>query len=165
MFGKPNCIPESNRDDEEFELIKRAKHLRKCKERLWARWSKDYVKALRERHNLKFKSKVILLKVNDVVLIRGDEPNRGKWKIGIVESLIVGNDGVMRAATLRCGKYTLQRAVQQLYPLELSCDTKKEVDSTVLNADAREFRPKRDAAEVARLQISDQMNFEFEQSD
>ena len=99
------------------------------------------------------------------MLIRGDEPNRGKWKIGIVESLIVGNDGVTRAATLRCGKYTLQRAVQQLYPLELSCDTQKEVDSTVLNADAREFRPKRDAAEAARLQISDQMNFEFEQSD
>ena len=49
MFGIPNCIPESNRDDEEVELIKRAKHLRKCKERLWARWSKEYVKALRER--------------------------------------------------------------------------------------------------------------------
>ena len=34
----------------------------------------------------------------------------------------VGNGGVVRGAKLRAGKSYVERAIQQLYPLELSCD-------------------------------------------
>ena len=163
LFGIPNYIPENDRNEEDVDLVKRARHLRKTKEKLWLRWSREYVKSLRERHNLNCKSQSSVPKVNEVVLIRGDQPNRGKWKIGIVESLIVGTDGVTRAATLRCGKSTLQRAVQQLYPLELSCDAKKK--ETELSVDAKEFRPKRNAAVVAKIQITEQLSRELEESD
>lgn len=40
----------------------------------------------------------------DVVIIKGDEKNRGLWKLGIVEELITGRDGVTREARLRAGK-------------------------------------------------------------
>ena len=82
LFGIPNYIPENDRAEEEVDLIKRAKHLRRTKEKLWLRWSREYVKSLRERHNLKFNSTALVPDVNEIVLIRGDEPNRGKWKIG-----------------------------------------------------------------------------------
>jgi hypothetical protein len=61
-------------------------------------------------------------KRGDVVLIKGDERNRGKWKIGIIESFIVGRDGVIRGARLRAGKSHIERAMQHLFPMELSCD-------------------------------------------
>jgi uncharacterized protein YoxC len=153
LFGQPNLIPE--RDPaaiEERDLRKRAKYLRKCKDALWSRWSTEYVKSLRERHNLKHNSKGMKLEPGDVVLIRGEERNRGHWRIGIVEKLIKGRDKVVRGARLRTGKSYLERPVQLLFPLELSCDMPppKDKESTPMNANAPVFRPKRKAAQAAR---------------
>ena len=53
----------------------------------------------------------------DVCLIKDDNKDRNKWKLGIVEEHIVERDGVVRAVKLRAGKSYLERAVQQLYPL------------------------------------------------
>ena len=88
--------------------------------------------------------------------MRGEEKNRGKWKIGIVDRLIIGTLRALRDRAER----TLERAVQYLYPMELSCDTAtKTPDSrsktTQLNAGVPEFRPKRNAAAVAECHIQD----------
>ena len=45
-----------------------------------------------------------------------------------MEEPIAGRDGSVRAVRLRAGKKHLERAVQQLYPLELSCDMLKDSD-------------------------------------
>ena len=50
------------------------------------------------------------------------EQGQIKWPLGIVENHIVGTDGIVRGAVLRSGKSRFERAVQHLYPLELSCD-------------------------------------------
>ena len=46
----------------------------------------------------------------------------GQWKLGIVDELFPGSDGVIRAVKLRAGKSYLERPIQRLYPLELSCN-------------------------------------------
>ena len=85
MYGQSNILPETVvADIEDTELRKRAKHLRRSKNVLWSRWSTEYVRGLRERHNLKHSSKKLVLKIGDVVLIQSDQRNRGKWNIGIV---------------------------------------------------------------------------------
>ena len=69
-------------------------------------------------------------------------------------SLITGRDGVVRAAKLRTGKGHLERAVQQLYPLELQCNKVQDApESVTLNAEATLFRPKRAAAVAANQRI------------
>ena len=94
---------------------------------------------------MKHGNKVLNIKIGDVVIVKGEEKNRGKWKMGIVERLIVGRDGLFRGAELRVGtERTLERAVQHLYPLELSCDTVKKtpesrLTTTELKADVPEF--------------------------
>ena len=106
----------------------------------------------------------------DVVLIKGDERNQGKWNVGIVEQLVEGKDAVIRAAKLRRKKTDFERAIQLLYPLQLPCnidtqckdvdmpcmdiDTKcKEVDKQCtyvqLDPKANEFKPRRKAAKIA----------------
>ena len=147
QFGLPKSLPEEDPDSlENVDLRKRARYLRRCKDALWFRWTKEYITALRERHNLKYKSKTPLLKVGDVVLVKSDSKNRAKWNIGIVEKLIKGRDGIVRAARLRAGKSYLERAIQHLYPLELSCDNWERPQQAPMNPAAREFRPRRRAA-------------------
>ena len=113
LFGQPTRIP-----DEDVEIIedkylrKRAKYLRRCKDAVWPRWSAEYLKALRERHNLKHGSKELCLKQGDVVLIKGEKKNRGTWKISIVDRLIQGRDKVIRGVRLRAGKSYLERPIQ-----------------------------------------------------
>ena len=102
------------------------------------------------------KGKPFVLSVGDVVIIKSDERNRGEWPLGIVETLYEGKDGVVRAVRLRAGKSFMERPVQHLYPLELSCDIgngqeTKTTAETELNPEATEFRPRRDAAVAARI--------------
>ena len=75
--------------------------------------------------------------------------NRNKWPMGVVQQLYPGRDGVVRAVQVDTGKGQLERPIQHLYPLELSCDRERGCPS-VLNPQAEAFRPRRQAAAVAR---------------
>ena len=163
MFGQPGTIPEEDVDCiDEASLRKRARYVEKCKNALWSRWSSEYLRGLRERHNLKHPKKEHTLKQGDVVIIKGDERNRNKWKLGVVVQMIKGRDGVIRAVKLRAGKSFLERPIQFLYPLELSCDMQP--PETRLNVEAKEFAPKRKAAISAQENIR-KIAEEEEQSD
>jgi hypothetical protein len=156
MFVSSNVLPEmQSHRVEDGDLRKRAKFLKRCKDAVWKRWKNEYVRGLRERH-IMLKGKPFVLSVGDVVIIKSDERNRGEWPLGIVETLYEGKDGVVRAVRLRAGKSFMERPVQHLYPLELSCDIgnsqeTKTTAETELNPEATEFRPRRDAAVAARI--------------
>ena len=67
-----------------------------------------------------------------------------------------GRDGAVRVARLRAGKNHLERAVQHLCPLELSCDVSKPKTKTLdLDPNAQAFKPKRDAAAAATVRLQD----------
>jgi hypothetical protein len=82
----------------------------------------------------------------------GERKNRNTWKLGIVIELIKGRNGITRAAKLRVGSGNLERALQHLCPLELSCDWRQ---PSQLDATAPTFQPrrKRDAAAAAEVRI------------
>ena len=79
------------------------------------------------------------MKEEDMMLIKGEECNRGKWKIGVVEHLIRGRNGVIRGAQLSAGKTHIERPLQLLYPLELTCSRPEQRRGETQGADAREF--------------------------
>ena len=112
---------------------------------------------------MKFKDREPHIAVGEVLLIRGDEKNRGQWSIGVVERLIKGKDDVIRGARLKTNKSHVERAVQLLYPLELSCDIEEAVQEgglETLNSKAPEFRPRRRAAEIARETVIETFSYE-----
>ena len=150
----PNILPELKAHYlEEQNLRKRAKFLKKCKETMWKRWTREYVRSLRERHRQGKGKQISYPKVGDAVIIQDEERNRNHWKMGIVEELIKGRDGIVRGAKVRTAKGKLERAIQQLYPLELSSEEKWKPNP---GAPSFEPRPKRDAAAAATLRIQDQ---------
>ena len=164
IYGEPNFIPsvEDHYLIEKGDLRKRFQYVKKCKDDAWNRWTREYVKGLREKHDLNHKQckMPIVPKAGDVVIVRGDEKNRGKWKLAIITSLFPGTDGIIRAVELRTKNVMLQRPVQLLYPLELSCDDEKHLKTEPnINVETMsESRPKRNAAEIALLKIKDQLN-------
>ena len=91
-------------------------------------------------------------------MIKGEEENRGHWKIGIVNHLYIGQDNSIRVAQLRIGKL-IDRPIQLLYPLELHCEgittTNGDEKKNELNPSVTEFRPKRTAAEIAKWRLKD----------
>ena len=78
------------------------------------------------------------------MIIIGDDRNRNKWKLGVVEQIIKGKDDVVRAVRLGAWNSFLERPIQHLYhPLEQSCDLKPK---NQLDVKVKAFNPKRMAA-------------------
>ena len=74
MFGKDNLSPTEHPNQiVDRDLRKRAKYLERCKQVLWNRWHAEYIRAFRERHNLKHSAHELTVNIGDVVLIKGDE--------------------------------------------------------------------------------------------
>ena len=152
MFLNNNNVPELDPHHiEDGDLRRRARFLKQCKEAMWKRWSREYVRGLREQHRRATSNEQTTHpQVGEAVIIKDEQKNRNHWRLAIVTDLIVGRDDVVRGARLKTAKGSLERAIQQLCPLELSCDT-----TTPLNPTAETFEPraKRGAAAAARLRI------------
>ena len=89
------------------------------------------------------------------MLIQGDQKNRGTWNIEIVMKLNRGRDRAVRLASIKFGKPMLERVIQHLYFMELSCNLTTEIggNSASLNVNAREYISERTATVAAKLQI------------
>ena len=72
----------------------------------WKRWRREYLAELRESHRyLLDKSQGKPKVVNgDIVLVHDEALPRGFWKLGRIQSVIVGVDGQARAATVNTVK-------------------------------------------------------------
>ena len=156
MFQRTNQLPEQQAWREDLNLRRQAKYLKTCKDQMWNRWQREYLTALRERHNLLHKTTNYHVRVGDTVLVRSDSKNRGKWPIAVVQQIYPGRDGHIRAVKLRTSKGVIERPEQHLYPLELQCEptVPAEADQQ-LNPDAPNFRPRRAAAAAAAARIQE----------
>ena len=78
----------------------------------------EYLTGVREFHRAHGRNNQTV-NVGDVVQIQDDNP-RVRWKLGVIQGLITGNDGLVRAVELRtAGGLITNRPIAKLYPLEL----------------------------------------------
>ncbi|KAK2547289.1 hypothetical protein P5673_032848 [Acropora cervicornis] len=121
-------------DQEEIEISQlnaeeargRVALLERLKDHFWIQWSNEYLLELRNPHRVKTReAEGQIVAVGDVVIVHEDGLNRGLWKLGRVESLIKGKDGLVRGAVVKSttpkkrNPTRLRRPLQRLYPLEL----------------------------------------------
>ena len=159
-YGQPLLVPKKYIYDNVPEMKARQRYINKCKDAAWARWTKEYLNTLRERRNMLHQAKEMQISLGDIVLIKSDEKYRGKWNIGMVDNLYKGKDGVIRAVGLRTSELYIERQILYLYPLELHCDVENEplsmnTNASTLDANAKEYRPRRRAAAIAEIRIKD----------
>ena len=94
FLGQPNFWLRDVDNTEDCDLKKRAKYICSCKNRVWLSWNEEYLRGLREQHNLVHNSKELKLKEGDLVITRGHRKNRGHWKTGIIHQLLPVRNGI-----------------------------------------------------------------------
>ena len=99
-----SCDPE----DEDFEisasqLTKRLKHLASVLNHFWTRWRFEYLSELRECHQYTARKNANVPRVNqgDIVIVHDDALPRGHWKLGKIQEVYVGRDGLPRSALVK----------------------------------------------------------------
>ena len=115
----------------------RFKYLSTKLSHFWNRWRKEYLASLREFHRNKSSTTERVVQVGDVVVVYEEDRKRGKWKMGVVEGLVKGKDGIIRGSEVRVitkGKPVhLSRPVQKLYPLEIRSEGEGQRKSNARN--------------------------------
>ena len=153
---------EDDPDVNEMVPSKLAKRLKASKDMIWRRWKDEYVRALRERHNLG-PGEVPKISAGDIVFIHNENKNRGTWKLGLVVK-IIEKDGVPLGAKLKTKvDNIIERSVKHLYPLELHTDINDdEKKNNSENSNEINVRPTRIAKTKAIRKITATSNFENE---
>ena len=120
-------------------------------------WKKEYLRSHPERHNIMHSTNKMKIEVGDVVFIKREKKNKGKWSIEIVEDLCMGKDDEIRGVRLQKPKSYIERLIQYFYPLKLHCDMEKSTSKSKntsykkLNVDAKKFKSRRTAAATSEM--------------
>jgi hypothetical protein len=104
--GRRICSRQNSRHYEIVSTIsslnKRARRHKQILCQFTTRWRKEYLRNLRENAQVNVKrQKTEQLKEGDIVIVKNDKTNRNFWRLGKIEELISGVDGMVRAAKVR----------------------------------------------------------------
>ena len=154
MWGQNAHQVEETEEDGD-EVSKLHKRLRETKQHAWRRWKHEYVHSLMESHRVNRKTAPVP-DIGEIVLVVGDEKNRGKWKKGRVMRHVRGRDGVIRGVTLLHKGHHIERPLSLVCPLEIKGPVATE-DATLQltpgNQQAEGSRRRRQAAVAAKEKI------------
>ena len=107
LYGRIVPLPYHNAekdgvDDPDYEaesaVIKRVKVQALMLKNFWTHWRSEYLTSLREFHKTTGNN-IQQMKAGDVVLVHDDTP-RINWKYAVIESVIRGNDGLIRTVNI-----------------------------------------------------------------
>lgn len=100
-------VPEYNHLNDNIGLLSRWQLLQKLAQSFWKQWSQNYLHTLQQRQ--KWFKCTNNLKLNDLVLIKEDDSPPLQWKLGRIVKLHPGQDGIVRAVTIKTVKGLVQR--------------------------------------------------------
>ena len=113
------------------DLRKRVDKLTQLISHFSSRWKREYLTSLREFYKTSRQGKQ-LIRTGDVVIVHEDNKPRLQWRLAVIEDLIEGKDGQVRAAHIRTSNHKTTRSVAKLYPLEVhSEECEKQNNTTV----------------------------------
>ena len=163
LWGRDVYPLEDTEGTDAEKLTRMSKRLEDAKAHAWKRWKREYIHSLMETHRLN-KERGATPEVGEIVLVVGDEKNRGEWKKGKVLRLIKGKDGVVRGVTLLHKRHTIERPIQLVCPLEIRAAENthhaQERGDQVNLQPVRSQRARRTAARRAAERITEQLNAE-----
>ena len=102
-LGQPFDPEDEDFDIDSTQLTRRMKHLSNILNQFWKRWRNEYLAELREthRHLLEKARGSPQVSIGDVVIVHEEGLPRSFWKLGRIQYLITGKDGITRGATVR----------------------------------------------------------------
>ncbi|GIX79731.1 reverse transcriptase [Caerostris darwini] len=100
--GRDNGLPEQfleifNKVADRETLTRRKLYQSRLLKQLWTKCKEQYLLQLRTAHNFTNPSSERNLKSGDIVLVEGPKKSKLLWDMGVVEQVIEGRDGHVRA--------------------------------------------------------------------
>ncbi|XP_074032115.1 uncharacterized protein [Leptinotarsa decemlineata] len=83
----------------------------------WERWSKEFISEV--QHRLKWKTSQQQLKTGTIVLIKEENQPPMVWKLGRIEAVHPGKDGINRVATILTSTGMVKRSFNRICPLPI----------------------------------------------
>ena len=117
LIGK--MVGELARDTVDTTAVNVRKWWRRMQElirRVWNHWMREYLTSIGSRHKWFLPTENI--KVGDVVLVIEPDVPRRNWKLGRIEAVYPGRDGLVRVVDVRTGGAVKRRPISRLSPLE-----------------------------------------------
>ena len=121
LIGGPIVtIPEPDVITTPMSRLRRWQLLTQFHQSFWARWASEYLTSLQNR--AKWIRPTINIEVGDLVILRSSNLPPTAWKLGRVELVHPGDDGVVRVVAVRTSDGTYKRPVIKLTVLPMSDD-------------------------------------------
>ena len=76
----------------------------------------------------------------DIVLVHNHGPT-AYWKLAVIENVIVGHDGLFRAASIHTNGRRTNRPISRLYPLEIASKTDSDLEPVDLDTTPNQGSP------------------------
>lgn len=109
------AIPDPDLTHLNLNHLKRWQLLQRFHQDFWKRWHNEYLHTLQQRNKWNNPEKII--EPGTLVLIKNDLLPPLQWRIGRIEKIHPGSDGISRVATLKTTQGSLQRPLIKLCPL------------------------------------------------
>ena len=123
LLGRETATLEEYPDeDDEGNWKRRQRFIPRCKDVPWKRCERHYLTILQERHNMIHKAKEFNINVENIVMIKGNDKKREIREIEIIQEMYREKDQVIQAVGVKTSNGYLERTIQLLYPLKLSCN-------------------------------------------
>ena len=109
LIGRPLLSLPDKQAAQSMSLHKRWNLCQHLANQFWTRWSRDYLQNMQRRN--KWRKEEGNVKIDDIVLIREDSLVALQWPLGRVVQVYPGEDGLVRAASVRTSTSLLKRPV------------------------------------------------------
>lgn len=110
------AVPEEDVTTVATNRLTRWRRVTQYSQQLWHRWSGEYLCQLQQRSKWA-KEKGPKLNVGTVVMVKEDNLPPLQWRLGLVNHVYRGSDGVIRSAEVTTAGHRVKRAVRTLCPL------------------------------------------------
>jgi len=118
LVGEPLvAVPEPDITHVPINRLNRWELLRQMYQSFWKRWSSEYLSTLQGRSKW-FRQKPNV-KIGDLVLVQTPNQPPMNWKLGRIENIYPGQDGVVRVVTIRTTDGIIKRPVVKLAVLPI----------------------------------------------
>ncbi|XP_072043020.1 uncharacterized protein [Amphiura filiformis] len=105
-------LPPGSFNERDVYARKRWRQIQYLTEVFWKRWTREYLPMLQKRQ--KWLQPTRNLQVGDVVLVVDNNAPRNAWLMGRVQQVHIGNQGLVRSASIKTKSSVLNRPVTKL---------------------------------------------------
>ncbi|XP_043467541.1 uncharacterized protein LOC122501843 [Leptopilina heterotoma] len=94
-------------------------HAQQMRRHFWDRWHKEYINELTSRSKWQSQVDQSKIKIGTLVIVKEDNLPPMMWKLGRIIATHPGQDGIVRAITLRSATGTYKRSLKHVCPLPI----------------------------------------------